>query len=200
MSEIVFGKVMPPIRQVEIEYCPEVTGMKPSDPLMWEGGGGVSIAVMHRVWGLPWSGKRQHLQVLIRPQDCRKEDARIGSFWHLDMNVGLYFAPDWDDMILHIVSFGDVAETEFVPTALKDHELAPRPSAQLYQAPFNIDHLMSVRADNKTAHAKPNQVVTYTSRHWHRGGALRNPGRRLVIIGVESDHLQPLGGVLPLAR
>ncbi len=175
------------VSQEQIAACPTVTGMDPAncDAI------GLPPQVFNAVRHMPWTRARKHRQVLIRPQDCMGVDTRLGTFWHRDVDVHGIVTPTWDDLILTIVSFGGIAETEFIPTAVP-LAIWPPPSLGCY-----TDELAQ-HVNGKgwpAVSASPCQVVRYRSTDWHRAGHIRKHGLRLVIIGIESDHLEPRGGV-----
>lgn len=178
---------LPGLSQLDISTCPTVTGLSPTSPLLHD----LPANVLLNLHALPWSNTRQHRTVLIRPQDCRMADVRMGAFWHRDVDVHGVVTPNWADLVLTLVTFGDVAETEFIPnTGLLG---APVPSLACY-TDVEAQHVNG--RDWPTAVTiRPNQVVRYGSRDWHRAGPIRRPAWRLVMIGVESDHVAPSGMV-----
>src|SRR6185369_7773073 len=96
----------------------QIEGVAPADVL---GDNKVPLAVRNKVARLPWGwgGLRRHAWLYIRAQQVQPDqpDRRSGSFWHLDVDaVYRSVAPDWNDFRAMAVSFGDVAETEFIST------------------------------------------------------------------------------------
>ncbi len=181
------------VPQEHIEVCPTVTGMAPF---------GSWLAMMpstarQAIARLPWTKTRKHRQVLVRTQDCRGVDTRLGTFWHRDVDVHGIVTPTWDDLILTVVSFGGIAETEFIPhkgnleTLM---EIWGEPSLSCYTDQFAAEANGTGWPDAESA--APCQVVRYRSWDWHRAGHIRKRGWRLVMIGIESDHLEPRGGVV----
>ncbi len=176
------------IPQEQIAACPTITGADALGVLWLES---LPPAVQTAVRSLPWTCTRRHRQVLIRPQDCRDHDTRLGTFWHRDVDVHGVVTPTWDDMILTIVSFGGIAETEFIRGVVPERSAQP-PHLSCYTDELarrvngcGWEALMSAAA--------PCQVVRYGSLDWHRAGHIRNRGWRLVMIGIESDYLEPRG-------
>jgi hypothetical protein len=181
------------IPQEQIEVCPTATGVDPYSLLLKDSPG----AVVNAVLAMPWTNTRKHRQLLIRPQDCRGVDTRLGTFWHRDVDVHGIVTPTWDDLILTIVSFGGIAETEFIPhrgnleTLM---EIWGEPSLSCYTDQFAAEANGAGWPD--AVSAAPCQVARYRSWDWHRAGHIRKRGWRLVMIGIESDHLEPRGGVV----
>jgi hypothetical protein len=180
------------VPQEQIEVCPTVTGLAPT-------GAWFSLmpsVVRNAIVSMPWTNTRKHRQLLIRPQDCRGVDTRLGTFWHRDVDVHGIVTPTWDDLILTIVSFGDVAGTQFIDP----YEMLDEPPQSII-AP-NLAHYTDADAqyvNDRLWAMKTIQtglVVRYRSRDWHRAEPIQRPGWRLVMIGIESDHLEPRGGVV----
>ncbi len=178
---------LPNVPQEAIELCRTVTGVHPAQ---------ITTAlfppeVVQAVELMQWTGTRDFRQVLIRPQDCRQGTAqRTGTFWHRDIDVHARVAPTWEDMILTVASFGEVAVTEFIEgTGLIG---APVPALECY-TDKEAQYVNS--RDWPITHTLDRQLVRYRSKDWHRAGPIVRTGWRLVIIGIESDHLEPLGAV-----
>ncbi len=143
----------------------------------------VQNVVMRMPWG--WGGDRAFRWLYIRPQHVvqGQPDRRSGSFWHVDVDaVYRSVAPDWDDFRAMAVSFGDIAETEFIKTPFNITVDGPPKSADYV-------HLLP-QLEGKTfeTHApEPGQVAHYTVRDFHRAGPVRNTGWRLIILAFETN-------------
>lgn len=147
----------------------------------------VPLAVKNVVTKLPWGwgGERAHRWLYIRPQRIvlGQPDRRSGTFWHVDVDaVYRSVAPDWDDFRAMVASFGDVAETEFMTTPFDITVEGPPQSS-------DYTRLMSQLEGKPTKfHAPaPGQIAHYTVRDFHRAGAPRKTGWRLVILGFETN-------------
>ena len=179
------------IPQEQIAACPTVTGMAPTGKWI----GDLPPAARRAIRGLPWAAVRKFRQVLVRPQDCRAYDSRLGTFWHRDVDVHGHVTPTWDDMILTVVSFGGIAETEFIDDREIDaFSTEGAPSLDCYTD--ETSRKVNERAWSSQSLA-PCQVGRYRSPDWHRAGYVRKHGWRLVLIGIESDYLEPRGAVVP---
>ncbi len=175
------------IPQDQIAACPTITGMAPE----WLPD--LPPAVAAAVDAMPWTNERKHAQLLIRPQDCRDHDTRLGTFWHRDVDVHGVVTKTWDDMILTIVSFGGVAETEFIRGVVPERSAEP-PHLSCYTDAL-AQSVNGYVCGWEVSAVAPCQVVRYGSLDWHRAGHIRKRGWRLVMIGIESDHLEPRGGI-----
>ncbi len=178
-----FTKQFEPISQEDIARTPSVT---PGDSLA------VVLAkptmpesVRSVIRDLPYCNDRLNTWIFVRPQyvDATQPDARIGAFYHLDVDV-IYrcVSKDWDDFKNMVVSFGDIAETEFIsePTEIEVHG-PPTPADYVSVLP-QISHRTW-----PTERPAPGQVAEYTVRDFHRAGPIRKSGWRLVIIVVQTN-------------
>lgn len=129
---------------------------------------------------------RAHTWYYVRPQLCRRRepDRRSGSFWHIDVDaVYRSVAPDWDDFRAMAVSFGDVAETEFIEDRFSiEVDGPPRSSDYVTFSP-----LVNNGQQWRTSSPKPGQVAEYTIRDFHRAGPIRRDGWRLIVLVFETN-------------
>lgn len=149
---------------------------------------------------MPWDGRPNYVQV--RPQDFRTRDPEVlGRGWHVDINTALangrmHWARDLDEFRSMVVSFGDVAETEFLegPLMINTSEWDPRDHCKF------ADYINGrvAREGLTTVALAPNQIATYTTRDVHRIRPKYRRGRaRLIIVTVEQDsHLEDAAGVV----
>jgi len=143
----------------------------------------VKNVVMKLPWG--WGGERAHQWLYIRPQRVilGQPDRRSGTFWHVDVDaVYRSVAPDWDDFRAMAVSFGGVAETEFIATPFDITVEGPPKSADY------VNLLPQLEGRAYGTHApEPGQIAHYTARDFHRAGEPRKTGWRLVILAFETN-------------
>lgn len=162
----------------------KVEGWKPSEVLEAPF---VPRAIKNKVAQLPWGwgGKREHRWLYIRPQLVKmgEPDRRSGSFWHVDVDaVFRSVAPDWDDFRAMAVSFGNIAETEFIKTPFDITVDGPPKSADY------VHLLPQIEGKAFTTHTpQPGQIAHYTVRDFHRAGPPRQSGWRLIILAFETN-------------
>lgn len=187
-----FGEILPGMSQEEILSCPEVFCMTLEATLKHPH---CTEALKKALLAFPWSGAPTVIQV--RPQDFRKRRPDVlGDGWHVDTGVienidGVKRCPpQLDDYRLMSVSFGNVAETEFVATPMEFPAVTPPYDHGAYMLPVNNTHNL------RTVTAAPNQLVEYTSRDIHRMNPHYRVGNaRLLFIVFESTTV-PAGGVM----
>ena len=147
----------------------------------------VPDSIKQVIGALPYgaSGKRKHSWVYIRPQYCdlAKPDSRIGSFYHLDVDaLGRSVAPAWDEFRAMAVTFGDIAEVEFIDEPMTI-EVPDRPSSKEYATLAGYFH----NRDFKTHSPANGQIVHYRTTDAHRAGPIRRTGWRLIILVFETN-------------
>lgn len=127
--------------------------------------------------------------IQVRPQDFRTTLPHVlGGGWHVDVNTVLangseHRAKSLEEFSSRVVSFGDVAETEFIegPIEIDTKKFSP------YNHALFAQHVSSLKF--KTVTAKPNQVARYTSRDIHRiNPRVRSGKMRLIIVTFECDE------------
>lgn len=163
--------------------CPKIEGWTPAEVLSHPT---ASRAVKNKVAQLPWGwgGERAHRWLYIRHQKVAagQPDRRSGSFWHVDVDaVFRSVAPDWDDFRAMAVSFGDIAETEFIATPF-DIDVDGPPRSSMY-----VELLPQLPATFETHAPAPGQIAHYTVRDFHRAGPVRRSGHRLIILAFETN-------------
>lgn len=149
--------------------------------------GKLPLAVTAEIAAMPFQREpRKHTWFYVRPQLCRKgePDKRSGSFWHIDVDaVYRSVAPDWDDFRAMAVSFGDIAETEFVDEPMQiEVDGPPRSQDYVTFAPIFNDG-----RERRTSSPEPCQVAEYTIRDVHRAGRIRRDGWRLIVLVFETN-------------
>lgn len=166
-----------------IEACPLLDGgAYPKDLIANEK---IPQEIRRVIADLPWSFKRKHAWLYVRPQRCTVAgpDTRTGSFYHLDVDaVHHAVAPAWDEFINLTVSFGDIAETEFIADPMVI-ELPEQPSSKDYVTVASILGNKTYRTESP----KNAQVMHYTTLDGHRAGPIRRNGTRLILLGFETD-------------
>ncbi len=180
-----FGQQFNDIPQDVIEACPLLDGgAYPKDLLRNEK---IPQQIRSIIADLPWSFKRKHAWLYVRPQRCfaRGQDTRTGSFYHLDVDaVHHAVAPSWDEFINLTVSFGNIAETEFIADPMII-DVPDHPSSRDYVTVAGI--LNKPGASWRTESAKNAQVAHYTTLDGHRAGPVRRDGWRLILLGFETN-------------
>ncbi len=175
-----FGEQLADLSEEDIKACPAIGNGVAPDRLPST----VPAAVKERLAHFPWTGTRKYHWLYLRPQFCDPSvtDTRSGNFYHLDVDA-IYrsVAPNWQDFIEHAVSFGDVAEIEFIsePMAI---EVPEKPSSQDY-----VTLSPNFNRPFHTVQPKNAQIVSYTGLDAHRAGPIRKKGHRLFVIGFETD-------------
>ena len=168
-----------------IDACPLLDGgASPKDLIANDK---IPLQIRTVIADLPWSFKRKHAWLYVRPQRCviAGPDHRTGSFYHLDVDaVHHAVAPAWDEFINLTVSFGDVAETEFIADPMVI-DLPERPSSADYVTVAGIMNKPGV--NYRTESPKNAQVMHYTTLDCHRAGPIRRTGTRLILLGFETD-------------
>lgn len=187
------GATLAPLNQEEIINTPEFYAMS-REAIVASGKCPAHLKTV--LDALPWTGRPNFVQV--RPQDFRKRVPHVlGDGWHVDLNTSLangrmHLAKSLDEYRSMVVSFGDVAETEFIkgPIKLDCDERLP------------FDHVAFFDKINasyyNTVTLAPDQVATYTSRDIHRINPNIRLGRaRLIIVTVELDEaIEAEGGII----
>jgi hypothetical protein len=187
------GDVLDPLTQDEISLTPEFFAMSYQDVLE----SGKCPPWLRRVLlALPWTNRPNFVQV--RPQDFRGATPHVlGGGWHVDVNTGLangvmHWAKSLDEFRSMVVSFGDVAETEFIR---KPFEVADERVAFDHCAFHGLMERMCAAGNVETVALQPNQVATYGSRDVHRiSPKIRHGRMRLIIVTVELDVWLPKEG------
>lgn len=188
-------EVLPPLSQDEILHTPEYFAMSAADIIRDPG----CPAHLKRVLNALPLGERPSV-VQVRPQDFRRGVVPIlGTGWHVDVNTRLangrmHLAKDLLEFTSTVVSFGDVAETEFAvgPIEIDTKQVDPF-NHGLFAG--HVERLAPI-----TVTALPNQVASYTSRDIHRVNPRVRPGNmRLIIVTFECDDAveSDAGRVLP---
>ena len=180
-----FTKQFDDIAQEDIASCQTFNGISPDDFLDWTTAGAPD-SIKRIIGALPYTLERRYTWLYIRPQKVvlGEPDTRSGSFFHIDVDaVGRCVAPDWDDFRAMSVSFGDVAETEFIADPF-DLEVSGPPRSSDY---VNFSHLVNNGQKWRTESPRPCQVAEYTIRDFHRAGPPRRSGWRLVILAFETN-------------
>lgn len=179
-----FTRQLKDVPQDDIAACPTLNGLSPYDVLSDKR---VPETIRDAVKSLPWGwgGERTYRWLYVRPQlvDLTQADRRSGSFWHIDVDaVFRCVAPDWNDFRAMAVSFGDIAETEFMATPF-DIDVDGPPRSSHY-----VELLAQLEGKTwTTEQAKPCQVALYTIRDFHRAGPCRRSGWRLIILAFETN-------------
>jgi hypothetical protein len=176
------GATLPPLSQEEILNTPEFYCMSLVEIL---DSGKCPSHLGNRLRLMPWTGRPNFIQVRI--QDMTQTPR--GSYFHVDVNTILangihHCAKSFNEFRSMTVSFGDVVEAEFIKEPFEMDLTMAQAVSGAYQLPAL-----------ETVSAKPNQIVTYSSRDFHRCGlTYRNPGNvRLIIVSVELDDSLPEG-------
>ncbi len=178
-----FTKQFEDLQQHDIERCPRLDGISPHDLITRAD---VPEPIKEVVRQLPYTNQRKWCWLYVRPQLCvlGGPDDRSGSFWHVDVDaVFRCVAPDWDDFQAMAVSFGNVAETEFIVDPLQIEVTGP-PKSRDY---VTFSPLVNAGQVWRTEAPRPCQVAHYTIRDFHRAGPIRRTGWRLVILAFETN-------------
>lgn len=183
-----FGEQLADLTQEDIIACPAVGyGVSPANLPA-----NLPESVRIRIAHFPWTNTRKYNWLYIRPQFCDPAltDIRSGNFYHLDVDA-IYkcVAPAWGEFIEHAVSFGDVAEVEFISEPMVI-EAPDTPSSDAY-ATLSTNFQRTFQ----TASPANAQFVSYTGLDAHRAGPIRKKGMRLFLIGFETDA--PPKGIWP---
>lgn len=187
------GKTLGPLSQDEIFNTPEFYAMSREEIYR----SGKCPAHLKRVLDeLEWSNRPNFVQV--RPQDFRTGMPHVlGDGWHVDVQTALangrmHVAKSLDEYRSMVVSFGNVAETEFIkgPLDLSCHERLPFDHVGFHD-------LVNARTYD-TVKLAPDQMAVYGTRDIHRISPHIRLGRmRLIIVTVElDDWLEVDGGVM----
>lgn len=178
------GKILEPLSQEEILNTPEFYAMSLEGILE---SGRCPDHLRRVLLELEWGNRPTVVQV--RPQDFRFGHPHIlGTGWHVDVNTVLmngteHKAKSLDEFYSMVVSFGDVAETEFIKGPLEIN----RPNVDPYDHCGFADLVNSLKFETVTAF--PNQMATYTSRDIHRiNPKIRRGNMRLIIVTFECDE------------
>ncbi len=178
-----FGQQFEDLPADIIEACPSRDdGLSPEDLLKDMQ---IPAEIRNIIGKLPWSGKRKHQWLYVRPQVCRVygPDTRAGNFYHLDVDVrGHTVASAWDEFIAFTVSFGDISETEFI-TDLMTIDVPDAPSSGDYVTVASILGTGPYRTES----AAPGRIMHYTTLDAHRAASIRRDGTRLILLGFETD-------------
>jgi hypothetical protein len=173
------------ISKEAIEACPLLDGGAHPNELANDSR--IPLEIRCVISALPFSWKRKHAWLYVRPQRCvvGAKDTRTGSFYHLDVDaVHHAVAPAWDEFINLTVSFGNIAETEFIADPMVI-DVAERPSSHDYVTVAGI--LGDPRPGYRTESPNNGQVMHYTTLDGHRAGPIRRTGTRLIMLGFETD-------------
>ena len=183
-------KILPPLSQEEILNTPEFFAMS-TEQIYYSPRCPRHLRTL--LLSMPWTDRPNFVQV--RPQDFRKQPAfALGQAWHVDVNTNLangqvHLAKNLDEFRSMVVSFGDVAETEFVrdPLEIDTSRINPYDHGQF------AGHVSSLSP--AAIASAPNQVAVYTGRDIHRVGTnVRLGNARLIIVSVECDDEIPVAG------
>lgn len=185
------GKVLAPLSQEEIFNTPEFYAMSFENILK----SGRCPKHLKRVIEEMELGERPNV-IQVRPQDFRERAPYIlGDGWHVDVNTNLangreHRAKSLDEFSSRVVSFGDVAETEFIagPFEVDTDRFSPFDHSAFAQ------HVAC--RSFKTIVSLPNQLAKYTSRDIHRVNPNIRLGRmRLIIVTFECEEaIEETGG------
>lgn len=179
-----FTKQFDDVPQHDIAACPLIESGESPDSILARADVPDSIKLVVR--DMPY-GAFKNTWLYVRPQRCviGQPDARSGSFFHVDVDsVYRCVAPSWDpkDWRVMIVSFGDVAETEFIAEPI---------DIELTRAPRITDYVeMSAVLSSKrwqTESPLPGQVTEYSILDVHRAGPIRRSAWRLAIVCFETN-------------
>lgn len=179
-----FTKQFEDIPQEDIARCPLLEGGHSPAEILARAD--VSESIKNVVRELPYSGDRAYTWLYIRPQQCTISgpDHRSGAFFHVDVDaVYRCVAPDWEDFRVMIVSFGNVAETQFISDPL-ELEVTKLPQVSDY---VNFSGIVNNGYPWKLESPKPCQVAQYTIKDFHRAGPIRRNGWRLAIVVFETN-------------
>lgn len=181
-----WGAQLQDIPQDVIARCPHIGhGMYPEDILKLDT---VPDEVKAAISNLGWNHERKHPWLYVRPQRCSVHgaDTRTGSFYHLDVDaVHRAVAPAWGEFQAITVSFGDIAETEFIADPMAIDVPSDVPSSRDYVTLSPILNPAGVRWS--THSAKNAQVAHYSTMDAHRSGPIRRDGWRLILLGFATD-------------
>lgn len=186
-----WGEQLEDLPQDVIAACPSIGwGCAPDDPIIAT----LPSEVRKRLDAFPWGfgGTRKYQWIYVRPQviDVTKADTRSGNFYHLDVDsIYRCVAPAWDEFREIAVSFGDIAEVEFIaePMTINAND---RPSSNDYVTlSGNFNRAFA------TESPKNAQLALYTGLDAHRAGPIRRSGNRLFLIAFETN--QPPSPVWP---
>lgn len=176
-----------PVPSEDIARCPYInTG---EDPRELVDRIDIPESIRLAIAQMPWRHDRYaNAWAYVRPQLCKVKgpDDRSGSFLHVDVDsIYRAVAPSWDPNLwrVMIVSFGDIAETEFVSHPF-DIQVDDRPRLTDY---VNLAEQAN-RLTQATHSPAPGQVTEYTIRDFHRAGPIRRDGWRLAIVSFETNE------------
>lgn len=179
------GNVLAPLTQEEILNTPEFYAMS-REAILASPRCPAHLARI--LLELPFGGRPSVVQV--RPQDFRGKTPHIlGTGWHVDLNTALsngrmHNAKCIDEFTSMVVSFGDVADTQFLKGPLEIDTARADPFDHCAFA----DYISRTFGQAPTVTTKPNQVASYTSRDIHRVNPNIRPGRgRIIIVTFECD-------------
>lgn len=179
---LAFGKIFPDISQEDIASC-GVYPQRWASPVETLARQDLPASVKDVIRQLPWGNERKHQWIHVRPQYCENKTVkRDGDFWHLDVDLTFCCIPtSWDDFRLTAVSFGDIAETEFIVEAM-EIEVEDKPHPSHYASLIG-----NFQREFGTISPLNGQIVQYFTTNAHRAGPIRKTGWRLLILAVETN-------------
>lgn len=186
------GSFLTPIEQKEIYECPEFFAMSRDEIIQ---SGQCPDSLKRALDEMPWTGRHNVIQV--RPQDWRTQHPVVlGAGWHVDVNARLNdgtvrVAKSPTDFHLMVVSFGEVAETDFIATPMELPDVMTADHGHLFGVEIHKQAFEVVSN-------QPCQLAEYTSTDIHRLSTRYRLGRlRLLIVAFESDDVPSGGAIMP---